>query len=163
MRIAICQRMREILKLIGRSESRMSLLIRSVPIIFVMLWSTGFIGAKLGLPYAEPFTFLAVRMAITLAILAPLSGYLSLKGQPIVSTWPFDGVGNSDSCVLSGCYFLCDQPGNVCGNFLADCRASAAADRICRLFGIGRADYAETGPGLADGSWGRDAGSCLPA
>jgi len=42
------------------------------PALFVVLWSTGFIGAKLGLPYAEPFTFLTVRMLITLAILLPV-------------------------------------------------------------------------------------------
>ena len=42
------------------------------PAIFVVLWSTGFIGAKLGLPHAEPFTFLTVRMLITLAILLPI-------------------------------------------------------------------------------------------
>ncbi len=45
---------------------------RLAPIIFVLLWATGFIGAKLGLPYAEPFTFLSVRMLITLAILVPV-------------------------------------------------------------------------------------------
>lgn len=32
--------------------------------LFVLLWSTGFIFAKLGLPYAEPFTFLALRFGI---------------------------------------------------------------------------------------------------
>lgn len=42
------------------------------PVIFVLLWSTGFIGAKLGLPFAEPFTFLGLRMAIVLAILLPI-------------------------------------------------------------------------------------------
>ena len=35
---------------------------RYIPIIFVLLWSTGFIGAKFGLPYAEPFTLLMWRM-----------------------------------------------------------------------------------------------------
>lgn len=35
---------------------------RVAPSLFVVLWSTGFIGAKYGLPYAEPFTFLTVRM-----------------------------------------------------------------------------------------------------
>jgi drug/metabolite transporter (DMT)-like permease len=30
--------------------------------VFVVLWASGFIGAKLGLPYAEPLTFLALRM-----------------------------------------------------------------------------------------------------
>ncbi|HPR08748.1 MAG TPA: EamA/RhaT family transporter, partial [Denitromonas sp.] len=27
-----------------------------LPVFFVLLWSTGFIDAKLGLPYAEPLT-----------------------------------------------------------------------------------------------------------
>jgi drug/metabolite transporter (DMT)-like permease len=42
------------------------------PWIFVVLWSTGFIGAKLGLPYVEPATFLEVRFLLVLAILLPL-------------------------------------------------------------------------------------------
>lgn len=41
------------------------------PALFVVLWSTGFIGAKLGLPYAEPLTFLLLRFALVLAILLP--------------------------------------------------------------------------------------------
>jgi drug/metabolite transporter (DMT)-like permease len=35
-----------------------------VPLVFVVLWSTGFIGSKAGLPYIEPLTFLVVRFAI---------------------------------------------------------------------------------------------------
>jgi drug/metabolite transporter (DMT)-like permease len=35
-----------------------------IPALFVLLWSTGFVFAKLGLDYAEPFTFLALRFAI---------------------------------------------------------------------------------------------------
>ncbi|MCB1904672.1 MAG: DMT family transporter [Gammaproteobacteria bacterium] len=41
-------------------------LLRWVPVLFVPLWSTGFIGAKFGLPYAEPFTLLSIRMYLTL-------------------------------------------------------------------------------------------------
>jgi len=41
-----------------------------IPLTFVFLWSTGFVGAKYGLPYAEPFTFLLVRMIIAAALLA---------------------------------------------------------------------------------------------
>jgi len=41
------------------------------PALFVVLWSTGFIGSKLGLPYAEPLTFLLVRFAVVLAVLVP--------------------------------------------------------------------------------------------
>ena len=36
----------------------------AVPILFVLLWSTGFIGAKMGMPHAEPFTFLGVRFSL---------------------------------------------------------------------------------------------------
>lgn len=39
------------------------------PVLFVALWSTGFIGAKLGLPYVEPLTFLALRFAIVIALM----------------------------------------------------------------------------------------------
>jgi hypothetical protein len=38
------------------------LTIVSAPGLFVILWASGFIGAKLGLPYAEPLTFLFLRM-----------------------------------------------------------------------------------------------------
>lgn len=51
------------------------------PAIFVLLWSTGFIGARMGAPYSEPMTFLAIRMAMVLAILIPLA--LALKAR-----WP---------------------------------------------------------------------------
>jgi len=43
-----------------------------VPLLFVFLWSTGFIVAKLGLPYAPPLTFLIVRCLGVLAVLVPL-------------------------------------------------------------------------------------------
>lgn len=42
------------------------------PGLFVVLWSTGFIGAKLGLPYAEPATFLEIRFLAVLTLLLPL-------------------------------------------------------------------------------------------
>lgn len=48
-------------------------LARFAPALFVVLWSTGFIGAKLGLPYAEPLTFLALRMAIVVVLLVALA------------------------------------------------------------------------------------------
>jgi len=43
-----------------------------IPLFFVFLWSTGFIVAKFGLPYAPPLTFLLLRFAGVLAILVPL-------------------------------------------------------------------------------------------
>ena len=52
---------------------------RFFPFLFVALWSTGFIGARLGLPHTEPLTFLLIRYiavivcmtAIALAMRAP--------------------------------------------------------------------------------------------
>jgi drug/metabolite transporter (DMT)-like permease len=44
------------------------LAVRSAPLIFVFLWSTGFIGAKYGLPYIEPLTFLSVRMVFVVLL-----------------------------------------------------------------------------------------------
>ncbi|HUN52851.1 MAG TPA: EamA family transporter, partial [Candidatus Sulfotelmatobacter sp.] len=44
-----------------------------MPGVFVVLWSTGFIGGKLGLPYAPPLTFLALRFAIVALLLLALS------------------------------------------------------------------------------------------
>ncbi len=41
----------------------------AMPALFVFLWSTGFIGAKFGLPYAEPMTFLALRFGIVSALM----------------------------------------------------------------------------------------------
>jgi drug/metabolite transporter (DMT)-like permease len=46
------------------------LAIATAPALFVLLWSTGFIGARLGLPYIEPLTFLAVRMVFAVVIMA---------------------------------------------------------------------------------------------
>ena len=42
---------------------------RYAPALFVFLWSTGFVGAKYIVPYAEPFTFLAIRYFLAALIL----------------------------------------------------------------------------------------------
>lgn len=52
-----------------------------IPWVFVWIWSTGFIAAKYGLPYAEPFTLLSYRFVITLFFLLILIVY---KKSP----WP---------------------------------------------------------------------------
>ena len=46
---------------------------RTVPALFVMLWATGFIGARYAMPWAEPFTFLSARFVLTMLILVPLA------------------------------------------------------------------------------------------
>jgi drug/metabolite transporter (DMT)-like permease len=37
-----------------------------MPVVFVLIWSTGFVVAKYGLPYAPPLTFLSLRYALSL-------------------------------------------------------------------------------------------------
>lgn len=55
------------------------------PGLFVVLWSTGFIGAKLGLPYVEPATFLVIRFVLVLVVLLPLC--VAMRAP-----WPTSGV-----------------------------------------------------------------------
>jgi drug/metabolite transporter (DMT)-like permease len=43
------------------------------PALFVLLWSTGFIGARLGLPHAEPLTFLSLRYLLAAGLLVLVS------------------------------------------------------------------------------------------
>ena len=52
------------------------------PALFVLLWSTGFVGAKYGLPYAEPFTFLAVRLVLAALLLCGIAVALGAAGMP---------------------------------------------------------------------------------
>ena len=49
------------------------LAIATAPALFVLLWSTGFIGARYGLPYIEPLTFLSVRMVFVVVIMAGIA------------------------------------------------------------------------------------------
>jgi len=49
------------------------LAIATAPALFVLLWSTGFIGARYGMPYIEPLTFLAVRMGFAVVIMAAIA------------------------------------------------------------------------------------------
>ena len=51
------------------------------PALFVVLWSTGFIAAKYGLPYAPPLTFLLLRFALVTAL-------LGVVAVAMRATWP---------------------------------------------------------------------------
>ena len=55
------------------------------PLIFVLLWSTGFIGAKYILPYAEPFVFLTIRYFFATLILVLIAKAI---GESLRITWP---------------------------------------------------------------------------
>ena len=72
----------------------------AAPGVFVVLWASGFIGAKFGLGYAEPLTFLALRMIAVVVLL----GILIVITRP---KWP-SGAGAVHSAVtgllVHGCY-----------------------------------------------------------
>ena len=53
------------------------------PALFVLLWSTGFIAAKYGLPHAPPLTFLLYRFALVAAL-------MSVVAVASRATWPHD-------------------------------------------------------------------------
>lgn len=55
-----------------------------IPALFVVLWSTGFIGARLGLPHAEPLTFLTLRYALVVGLLLLLA---LATGAPWPQRW----------------------------------------------------------------------------
>ena len=57
------------------------------PGLFVLLWSTGFIGSKMGAPYAEPFTFLLTRFIIVTALMALTAAIMRAPwpGSPLLA------------------------------------------------------------------------------
>jgi drug/metabolite transporter (DMT)-like permease len=65
------------------------ILARTAPAVFVVLWSTGFIGTKFALSGAEPLTYLAIRMVLVVALIAIIAGVAR-------APWPtVEGVGHS--------------------------------------------------------------------
>jgi drug/metabolite transporter (DMT)-like permease len=69
----------------------------AAPAVFVVLWASGFIGAKFGLPYAQPMTFLTVRMAAVVALL----GLIALATRP---AWPSQAGMVWHSAVTWACW-----------------------------------------------------------
>ena len=57
---------------------------RFLPLLFVLLWSTGFLGAKFGLPHAAPLAFLLVRYLLVIGLMASAAVVLR-------APWPRDG------------------------------------------------------------------------
>src|SRR6478752_641853 len=64
---------------------------RAAPAIFVMFWSTGFIGTKYVLHNAEPLTYLAIRMVLVVGLMAVIAAIARPK-------WP-DRIGTAHSIV----------------------------------------------------------------
>lgn len=64
----------------------------AAPGVFLVLWSSGFVGSKLGMPYAEPLTFLSIRVG---AVVVLLGAIVAVTRPP----WP-NGAGIWHSAVV---------------------------------------------------------------
>jgi drug/metabolite transporter (DMT)-like permease len=57
--------------------------IQAMPVVFVLIWSTGFIVAKFGLPFAPPLTFLSIRYSLSIVCFSVWIGLAR-------AVWPSD-------------------------------------------------------------------------
>ena len=81
------------------------------PFLFVLLWSTGFVGAKYGLPYADPFIFLSVRVLIAAILLLALVRLMKMPiniGKSAVSRSFLIGFF-LHACYLGGVFYSISQ------------------------------------------------------
>ncbi|PSC04739.1 EamA family transporter [Alsobacter soli] len=76
-------------------------LLRAAPIIFVLIWSTGWVSARYGAPYADPLTFLAIRFALAGALVTAIA-LASRARWP--GTWRDSGHAMASGVMLHGIY-----------------------------------------------------------
>ena len=89
---------------------------RFMPFVFVFLWSTGFIGAKFGLPYADPFVFLFIRFVLVLILMVPV--VLLMKAKWPTSVREAVHIGTAGALVHGvylGCVFWAIDTGLPAG------------------------------------------------
>jgi drug/metabolite transporter (DMT)-like permease len=72
----------------------------SAPVVFVLLWSSGFIGAKYGLPYTEPMTFLTVRMGSVVLLMGAIIALTRPAWPSRMAAWHSAVTG----LLVHGCY-----------------------------------------------------------
>jgi drug/metabolite transporter (DMT)-like permease len=63
------------------TDTRHAALLRATPLVFVLIWSTGFVVARFGMPHAPPMGFLAWRFALSVLAFAV---WVHVAG----GTWP---------------------------------------------------------------------------
>lgn len=83
-----------------------NLLASLAPGLFVFLWSTGFIGAKFGLPHAEPLTFMAIRFSMVVVLMWLLARATRAPWPTDVRLWLRIGISGLlvHACYLGGVY-----------------------------------------------------------
>jgi len=86
-------------------------LARFAPALFVLLWSTGFVGAKYGLPYADPFVFLSIRVLIAAVLLFVIAYLLMMPisiGRSAIARSSLIGFF-LHACYLGGVFYSISQ------------------------------------------------------
>ena len=71
------------------------------PAVFVLLWSTGFIASKYGLPYAEPFTYLSIRFILAGGLLLGIALVTRASWPKTRAEWLHIGISG---VLLHGVY-----------------------------------------------------------
>lgn len=61
--------------------------LRAMPVVFVLIWSTGFIVARYGMPYAPPMKFLAMRYALSMVCFLPWIYLAKVAGPSSRAQW----------------------------------------------------------------------------
>lgn len=88
------------------------------PVLFVFLWSTGFIGAKYGLPYAEPLTFLLVRFLLVIVLMTSIAILFRVPWPQNGRRWLHIGVTGvlMHALYIGGVFVAINQglPAGVC-------------------------------------------------
>ncbi|MGZ5687225.1 MAG: DMT family transporter [Caldimonas sp.] len=99
-------------------------MVRAMPWVFVLIWSTGFVVARLGMPHSPPFSFLSVRFALsTLCFLA----WVTLAG----AAWPV-GRAQWGHLLVTGALMQAGYLGGV----WAAVKAGIGAGTVALLVGL---------------------------
>ena len=69
-------------------------LVATAPMLFVLFWGSGFPITRFGLEYTEPFTLLAIRSALNVALVLAIVPFVRVRWpQPLARCGAYRGVG----------------------------------------------------------------------
>jgi drug/metabolite transporter (DMT)-like permease len=92
-----------------------AIFVQAAPAVFVFLWSTGYVGARFGLPFAEPFTLTSIRFAIVTAILGLVIVVRRGKWPKTALMWGHLAVSGLliHACFIGGVFTAIDVGVNI--------------------------------------------------
>jgi drug/metabolite transporter (DMT)-like permease len=90
-------------------------LVRVAPWLFIVIWSSGYVVAKLASPHAEPLTFLLVRYAGVLVVMATLAAIARAPWPPLRQTGHIAVAGIGIQAGYLGCVWVVIAQGMPAG------------------------------------------------